>query len=158
MSQFNIGVTGQPYRSVQAGSGEKGQRIKKSDDVMEAWQKAAEEKFSKLMNVVRELIQQQGGLAEGKLTVHVDVRLELEKDLGDQGYWGAEKTSERILAFAKNLAGDDSSKIELLKNATIMGFEAAEKMLGGLPDVSRRTYELVMQGFKSWAEDMDVTI
>lgn len=156
MSQFNIGMTGQSNRNIQAVPVEKGQHVKKSDNITEAWQKAAEEKFSNLMNLVRELIEQQGGLAEGKLTVHVEVRLELDKDLGAEGYWGAEKTSERILAFAKNLAGDDPSKIELLKNATINGFEAADRMLGGLPEVSKRTYELVMQGFKSWAEEMEV--
>ncbi len=153
MSQFNIGVNGQKTSIFKPCTVEKTQHAKKNNNTIEACQKAAEEKFNKLLNFVRELIEQQGGLAKGQLVVHQEVRLELEKDLGEEGYWGAEKTAERILTFAKNLAGDDPSKIELLRNAVNKGFESAEKILGGLPDVSKRTYELVMQGFKAWEEE-----
>lgn len=42
------------------------------------------------------------------------------------GEWSPEAVSENILNMAKALSGGDVSKLELLKNAVIKGFEAAE--------------------------------
>ncbi|SHH37186.1 hypothetical protein SAMN02745221_02217, partial [Thermosyntropha lipolytica DSM 11003] len=44
-------------------------------------------------------------------------------------------------------------KIEMLRGAIIEGFKAAEAVLGGLPEISKKTYELVMQKLDAWMED-----
>ncbi len=63
-------------------------------------------------------------------------------------------TADKILNFAKKLAGGDSGKIDLLKNACKKGFRQAESIFGGrLPDVSYNTYDLVMEGFEKWREN-----
>ncbi len=71
----------------------------------------------------------------------------------EDNYWSAEQTAKRILDTAKRLAGDDPSKIELLRNAVMQGFREAERILGGLPSVCHDTYKLVMEGFDQWERE-----
>ena len=78
--------------------------------------------------------------------------LAAQQAIGEDGEWGAEKTAQRILDFAKALCGGDPSKIELLRDAVQKGFSQAEKLWGGqLPDVCGHTYDRVMQLFDEWA-------
>ncbi|MBE0465959.1 MAG: hypothetical protein IBX71_01870 [Candidatus Desulforudis sp.] len=69
------------------------------------------------------------------------------------GFWGAEETAKRILDFAKNLAGGDRSKISILRDAVVQGFQQAAVILGGLPEVSQETHRLVMEGFDKWEKE-----
>ena len=70
------------------------------------------------------------------------------------GEWSPEAVSENILNMAKALSGGDVSKLELLKNAVIKGFEAAETSWGGkLPIITDETYDLIMKGFDEWAKE-----
>lgn len=73
-----------------------------------------------------------------------------ESSVRDLDFWGAEATAKRILDFAQGLAGEDRGKISMLRDAVIEGFRQAEAILGGLPEVSRETYRLVMEGFDQW--------
>ena len=85
------------------------------------------------------------------LEVDDATRIQAQKDVAEDGYWGVEQTANRILDFAKALAGNDSSKFEEMKAAVEKGFEIAEELWGGeLPEISDRTYERVMQGFDEW--------
>ena len=72
--------------------------------------------------------------------------------ISEDGYWGVNQTSQRILDFAKALSGGDPSKIELLKDAFQKGFDQAEALWGGkLLVISYETYDRVMRGFEEWA-------
>lgn len=74
---------------------------------------------------------------------------------GDENYWNAENTANRILDFAKSLAGDDQKNIESLRKAFEKGFGESEKVFGGkgkLPSVSYETYDLVQKGFDDWSK------
>jgi|GEM_PF-1142565 len=74
-----------------------------------------------------------------------------QEQIDDGGYWGAEAVSKRILDFAKSISGGDKSKIPLLRDAVKKAFdEVREKFGGKLPEVSEKTYELVMKGFEEW--------
>ena len=77
-----------------------------------------------------------------------------KKDVADDGYWGAEQTSDRILSFAAALAGDDEEKMQDMLAAFKKGFEQATKSWGDtLPDLCQNTYSAVMDKFDSWFED-----
>ncbi len=93
--------------------------------------------------------------ATGKLKTEADIEAEKADD-----YWGVEKTAGRILDFAKALSGGDPSKIELLKNAAIKGFEEAMGVLGkdmdNMPQITKDTYDAVMKGFEEWANQSKV--
>ena len=75
----------------------------------------------------------------------------------EEDYWGAEKTANRILDFAKELAGDDKDAFDTLKNAFETAFTDSEKIFGGngkLPSVSYDTYDRVQKGFDDWANEL----
>ena len=78
----------------------------------------------------------------------------IEADSED--FWGAEKTAQRILDFAKNLAGDDTNAFATLKDAFQKGFDDAGGIWGDkLPDVCQETYDLVQKGFDEWEKEIN---
>ena len=69
-------------------------------------------------------------LAKGDFTVSADVKAQAQADIADDGYWGVEQTSDRILDFAKALSGDDPDKADAMLEAFKKGFEQATKAWG----------------------------
>ena len=87
-------------------------------------------------------------LAKGDFTVDAATKAQAQEDISENGYWGIKQTSERILDFAKALAGDDPEKLEKMRSAFEKGYKQAEKTWGGeLPDISKQTFDAVMKGF-----------
>ena len=115
----------------------------------------AEERTASLRSLVERMMTKQGktvaesgvldfengtNLAEifKNLEVDEETRLQAQKDTAEDGYWGAEQTSERILEFAKGLAGDDPKLAQDMLNAIKQGFEEAGKAWGeDLPGLCR---------------------
>lgn len=122
----------------------------------------AEARTAQLRDLVQKMMSQQGAkigqaddmwkfLAGGNYTVTPEVKAQAQADIAEDGYWGVEQTSDRILEFAKGLVGDDPEKAELMRNAFIKGFKAATKSWGKeLPDISHKTYDAVMKKFDEW--------
>jgi len=76
---------------------------------------------------------------------------EAQADVAEGGFYSVEKTTERLMNFAKAISGDDPAKAGLLKDAFIQGFEEAEKIWGDeLPQISKDTYDSVMKAFDEW--------
>lgn len=87
-------------------------------------------------------------LAKGDFTVDAATKAQAQEDISENGYWGVNQTSSRILDFAKALAGDDPDKLESMRSAFEKGYKQAEKTWGGeLPDISKQTFDAVMKGF-----------
>ena len=87
-------------------------------------------------------------LAKGDFTVDAATKAQAQADIAEDGYWGVNKTSERILDFAKTLAGDDPDKLEKMRDAFEKGYAQAEKTWGGeLPEISKQTYDAVLDKF-----------
>ena len=73
--------------------------------------------------------------------------------ISEDGYFGVEKTSDRIVEFATGAAGGDVSKLEQIKDAVLKGFREAEEAFGGtLADISYDTLDAVMEKLDKWAE------
>lgn len=97
-------------------------------------------------------------LREGNFTVDPATKLQAQEDISENGYWGVNQTSDRIIDFANALTGGDPDKIEEMRSAFEKGFKQAEKTWGGkLPDISQRTYEAVMEKFDKMAEEANKT-
>ena len=65
--------------------------------------------------------------------------------IADNGYWGVEQTSSRIVDFAVGQFGNDPSKMEQIKESIMKGFNMAKEAFGGqLPDISQKTFDAVM--------------
>ncbi len=72
--------------------------------------------------------------------------------IAEDGYFGVEKTSERIVQFAIGMAGGDSSRMDVIRQGIDDGFQQALDAFGGrLPDISYKTYDSVMQKLDDWA-------
>ena len=97
-------------------------------------------------------------LREGNFTVDAATRKQAQADIAEDGYWGVNQTSDRIIDFAKALTGGDPDKIEDMRAAFEKGFKKAGKTWGGdLPDISQRTYDAVMEKFDQMAEEAKKT-
>ena len=76
-----------------------------------------------------------------------------KQDVADGGYWSAEKTSERLVEFAKAISGGDVKQKDALVAAIKEGFKQAEDLWGGkLPQISQDTYRLAMEKLDNWAK------
>lgn len=145
------------YKHPQALSGNK----KLNAESLRKVQQLSERTHASLKALVRNMLKQQGihykeavslldesDESAGVVTIMPESPDETKS--AEQDYWGVEATATRIMNFAKSLAGDDPSKIAELKEAVIQGFAEAERILGGLPQVSQDTYNEVMRLFDEW--------
>lgn len=113
-----------------------------------------------LRNLVKQMLEKQGltfqdAFIGGKeIVVDEDTRLAAQAAISDEGPLSAEKVSDRIVDFAKAISGGDKNKFNLLKGAIEDGFNAAKSALGGtLPEVSQKTFDLVMEKLDRWKEE-----
>ncbi len=78
--------------------------------------------------------------------------------IGEGGALSPEKLSDTLIEFAKSLSGGDQSKAGLLRDAIKEGFRQAEEAWGGkLPEISNRTYDLVMEKLDRWEKGTEGT-
>ncbi len=145
-------------------------KIYKQDTALIAKLKAdSDARVAQLKSLVEQMISKQGKtlgqadsiwsfLAKGDFTVDPEVKAQAEKDIAEDGYWGVEQTSDRIIDFATALTGGDPDKIEDMREAFKQGFEKATKTWGDkLPEISQKTYEAVMEKFDKLAEEANKT-
>lgn len=121
-----------------------------------------EQRTSQLRSIVEQMMTKQGiaigtaddmwsFLAKGDFTVSADVKAQAQADIAEDGYWGVNQTSDRIVDFAKALAGGDAEKADEMLEAFKKGFKQATKTWGSeLPDISQKTYDAVIEKFDQW--------
>ncbi len=74
--------------------------------------------------------------------------------VGKDGYWGVDKTSDRIFQQAVGISGNDPTRIDKIKEGILKGFDMAKKALGGtLPDISQQTLDAVMKKLDDWTSN-----
>ena len=125
----------------------------------------AEERYSQLRDLVEKLMTKQanthtyatlGDLMEdvvkGNISVDPETVKQAQEDVAEDGYWGVEKTAERIVSFAKALTGGDSTKVEDMRSAIEKGYKQATKSWGkDLPEISGKTISRVNEMLDKWA-------
>ena len=142
---------------------------KPNTELVAQLKKDADERTAQLRSIVEKLISGQGNafaisqdddsiwkmFAEGKFeNVDEAAIAQAKEDIAEGGYYSVEKTSERILDFAKALTGGDPSKIDAMRSAFEKGFGEATKAWGkDLPEISSKTYDAVMKGFDDWKNE-----
>ena len=128
-----------------------------------------EARMNQMTDLVRQMMQGQGNalaqaddiwsfLASGDFTVTEAAKLKAQEDISENGYWGVEQTSQRILDFAKALSGGDADKADLLLDAFKKGYKEATGAWGKeLPEISKKTYEAVEEKFAAWKAENTTT-
>ena len=119
----------------------------------------AEQRTEQFRQLVEQLISKQANaygnandiwafLREGNFTVDPETKAQAQADIAEDGYWGVEQTSDRIIDFAKALAGDDPEKLNKMLDAFKEGYKKAEETWGGeLPEISKKTFDAVLKKF-----------
>lgn len=93
-------------------------------------------------------------LAGGNFTVTAAAKAQAQADIAEDGYWGVNQTSDRILEFAKALTGGDPAKADEMRAAFEKGYKQATGTWGKkLPDISSRTHDAVMKKFDDWKKE-----
>ena len=115
-----------------------------------------------LQNLVNELLGKQADTYQTSLADTYKKLAELadpetieqaKKDIADDGYWGVEKTSDRMVEMAKALAGDDPTKADKLIEAVKKGFEQAKGAWGeDLPEISGKTVDATIKKLEQWRD------
>ncbi len=117
-------------------------------------------RFLSLRSLVAKMLEDQGAalaVQGADKTETIDIsQLTPEKAqalVAEDGYFGVEKTSGRILDFAIAMAGNDPARIDVIKDAVNKGFEMAKEALGGsLPEICVKTYEAAMEKIDAWVQ------
>ena len=129
----------------------------------------AENRASQLRSLVEQMMGKQANtygnandiwsfLRSGNFTVDSATKAQAQADIAEDGYWGVNQTSDRIIQFANALTGGDPDKIESMREAFKKGYAQAEKTWGGsLPEISQKTYDAVMEKFDKLAADAGLT-
>lgn len=143
--------------------------VKKNSALIQQLKTDSDARISQLKGIVEQMMKKQGAtigkaddmwrfLASGDFTVSADVKAQAQADIADDGYWGVEQTSDRIVDFAKALSGGDPAKADKMLEAFKKGFEAATKSWGKeLPDISQRTYDAVLKKIDAWKNGTEDT-
>ena len=167
-SAAGTGVVYEPSKEVTTDSAKK--TYKPNTDLVNKLKADAEARTSQLRSLVEKMMSGQTQaygkatdmwqfLRSGNYTVDAATKLQAQKDISEDGYWGVKQTSGRILDFATALTGGDPDKIEDMRKAFEKGYKQAEKTWGGkLPDISQQTYDAVMKGFDDMAAAVNKTV
>ena len=118
-----------------------------------------ERRQAQMLDMVREMLGKQGKaasgdgiwrtLASGNFQVDAKARAEAQKNIAEDGYWGVEQTSDRIVQFAVGLAGSSPEMLNKMEEAFEKGYAAAEKKWGGaLPSITQQTRARVHEKFE----------
>lgn len=135
---------------------EKDQAISYTDKAASSYESDPE--FNSLRTIVDSLLKRQGttfslAMSGEKVVVDDQARKEALDLISEDGYWGVNKTSDRIFQFAVNSAGGDISHLEAIKDAIEKGFQMAKDAFGGeLPEISNKTHDAVMEKLDAWSK------
>ena len=121
-----------------------------------------EQRASQLIELVRSTISGQGktfakanSLADifRNLVVDEETVAQAQKDIAEDGYWGVEQTSDRLVSMAQALAGGDSTKADELISAIKKGYEQATQAWGEeLPTLCSDTLNKTIEKMEAWRD------
>lgn len=116
-----------------------------------------QDQYNLLRGLVTSMLKEQGidfkvAAGEQEIDISSISQEEAVELIADDGYFGVEQTSDRIVDFAISLSGNDPSRLDAIKEGVENGFNEALEAFGGwLPDISYDTYDAVMSKLDAWA-------
>jgi len=80
--------------------------------------------------------------------------------VSEDGFFGVEKTSQRMADFVLEGAGDDVEKLKAGRNGLIDGYNQAQKMWGkeDLPDINKQTLDSALKKIDDRFEELGINI
>ncbi len=115
-----------------------------------------------LRDLVEQLLKSQGKTFEdvlsGKEELFVDeeTRAAAQQAISEDGEYGVQAVSDRIVDFAKAISNNNPEMYDKLMAAIDEGFAQAERALGGvLPDICQKTREEINRKMEEWKSGKD---
>lgn len=137
------------------------------ESIIEQLKNSEEQRVKAFEDTIRSMLAQQGetiNLTFRGMDLHVTElqSAEAAKSIEEGGEYSVNNVADRIMTMAKALAGDDPTKIDMLRNAVIKGFNGAAGLLGKnsldeMPDITHDTYDNVMKQFDEWKASYEKT-
>lgn len=82
-----------------------------------------------------------------------------KESISDGGFYSVDAVATRIMDMATALAGDDPSKISVLREAVVKGFGQAAETLGlkdeDMPEITKSTFTEIMKRFDDWEKSYE---
>lgn len=139
-------------------------RIYNKDAIVGKLKADQQNRITSMQNLVEKLLNKQKGtfdLANGKnlaATFRSAAGLASAEDIAnakasiaEDGYWGVEQTSDRLVSMAIALSGGDTEKADELKAAIQKGFDKATAAWGeDLPQICKDTLDATMKKMDDW--------
>ena len=151
----DTGVVYEPSTSAKDSS----TKVSDYSSIVASMKKELSSKNEQLQNLVNKLLSNQAkkyiSLSDMFKDIQVDeqTKIQAQKDISDDGYWGVEQTSDRLVSMAKALSGGDSSKADAMISAIEKGFDEATKAWGDkLPDICQKTIDAAKQKLQNWRD------
>lgn len=116
----------------------------------------ADQQVAQFKKLIQSLLAKQGEssnlvLFGEKLNVTPEDSAKAQAAISEGGEYSVDAVATRIVDMAKALSGGDKSKIGVLKDAVLKGFDEARKVWGGeMPQITQDTYDEVMRQFDEW--------
>lgn len=138
---------------------DKSNKIKDYSSVVATMKKELSTKNEQLQNLVTKLLGKQAGKYTKLADLFKDIQADpatieqAQKDIADDGYWGVEQTSDRLVSTAQALSGGDTSKADTLIAAIKKGFDEATEVWGDkLPDICQKTIDAAVKKMEAWRD------
>ena len=139
-SSANSGVIYEPSNSASSSTAKK--TYKPDTNLINKLKADADARTAQLRSLVEKMMTGQADaygkandiwsfLRSGNYTVDPATKKQAQADIAEDGYWGVNQTSDRIIDFANALTGGDPDKIEEMRSAFEKGFKKAGKTWGG---------------------------
>lgn len=141
--------------------------VKSDKETIERLKADAEARNASLRSLVEKVFLEQGEtllegdsiyelLRTGKVKVDGETAQKAQQEISEDGYYGVEQTSERLVSFAKALSGNNPEKADELMSAVKKGFEQATKSWGGdLPEICKKTLDTTLEKLTKWKEELN---
>lgn len=153
----DIGVVYEPSNATDS----KSEKMTDYSSIVSGLKQELSTKNQQLQNLVNELLGKQAkkytSLADLFKNLNPDPATiaQAQKDIGEDGYWGVEQTSDRLVSMAQALSGGDPTKADEMIAAIKKGFDQATKAWGDdLPDICKQTIDAAVSKMEKWRDGL----
>lgn len=156
--------TGVVYEKTEASTKDSSNQIYNKEAIVAKLKADQESRTQSLQNLVEKLLNKQKGtfdLATGSnlasqfrqaaSMADADTIKSAQEAISEDGYWGVNQTSDRLVSMAIALSGGDTDKADEMMAAIQKGYDKATKAWGeDLPDICKQTLEATKQKMEDW--------
>ncbi|MBE6842847.1 MAG: hypothetical protein E7510_08480 [Ruminococcus sp.] len=144
--------------------------IYSKESISKALETAEEQRTQAFISMIEKMFEAQGNssyLSVSDITEHIKSNFTQEdieaakQSVSEGGFYSVDAVATRITDMAMALAGDDPSKISVLRDAVTKGFGQAAETLrlkeDDMPDITKRTYTEIMKRFDEWEKSYETS-